>query len=80
MHDPADNVSGDNYCFSGHVHPAVQVKGKGKQTLRFPCFYFGRQQAILPAFSRFTGTYLIEPGKEEKAFAIVERELVEMGY
>ncbi len=78
-HDPADNVAGDNYSFSGHVHPAVQFRGKGKQALRFPCFYFGKKQAILPAFSRFTGTYLIEPGKEEKAFAIVEKELVEMG-
>lgn len=76
VHDPVDREDDHHYYFSGHVHPALQVKGKGKQSLRFPCFYFGRNNAILPAFSRFTGTFTLSPQKGELAFAIVENEIV----
>jgi metallophosphoesterase superfamily enzyme len=43
----------------------------GKQSLQFPCFYFGREYAILPAFGQFTGTVSIDPGVESNVFAIL---------
>jgi len=43
----------------------------GKQSLQFPCFYFGGGYAILPAFGRFTGTVSIDPGAESNVFAIL---------
>ena len=58
------------YFFCGHIHPAIHLSGTGKQSLRFPCFYFAKNYAVLPAFSRFTGTHLIDPGKNEVVFAI----------
>ena len=64
------------FVFSGHVHPGITIKGRGRQSLRFPCFYFTKQHCILPAFSRFTGTYKVEPKKDEKVFAIVEKEIL----
>jgi uncharacterized protein len=64
------------YFFSGHVHPAVSIKGLGKQSLRFPCFYFTPGFAILPAFGKFTGTYTVEPTKNEKAYAVVNNSLI----
>ncbi|MBL0181712.1 MAG: ligase-associated DNA damage response endonuclease PdeM [Chitinophagaceae bacterium] len=64
------------YIFSGHIHPAVSIKGLGKQSLRFPCFYFTENYAVLPAFGKFTGTYLIEPSKKEKAFAVVNNSVI----
>ncbi len=67
----AEDCRGD-YIFSGHIHPAVSIKGLGKQSLRFPCFYFTKTYAVLPAFGKFTGTYLIAPAAKEKAFIIVE--------
>jgi DNA ligase-associated metallophosphoesterase len=66
------------YAFSGHVHPGIIIRGKGKQALRFPCFYFTKDFCILPAFSRFTGTYPVSLKKDEKAFAVVEKEIVPM--
>jgi len=69
---PADN----EYIFSGHIHPAISIKGLGKQSLRFPCFYFTEKYAVLPAFGKFTGTYLIEPSKKEKAFAVVNNSVI----
>lgn len=67
------------YTFSGHLHPAYRLKGKGRQSLKFPCFYFRKDSCILPAFSHFTGGYPVEPEKEETVFAIVENEVMKMG-
>lgn len=60
------------YRFTGHLHPAISLKGKGKQKLRFPCYYFTNEYAVLPAFSRFTGGYKVEPSKNEQVYALVE--------
>ncbi|MFI5133219.1 MAG: ligase-associated DNA damage response endonuclease PdeM [Chitinophagales bacterium] len=67
-----------NYLFSGHIHPGIYIKGMGKQSLRFPCFYFTRQYAVLPAFSRFTGTHLIEPKKNDTVFAIADNKIIQI--
>ena len=60
------------YTISGHVHPGVVVRGLGKQSLSFPCFYFGEDYAVLPAFSRFTGTYNVRPQPGDNVFAIAD--------
>jgi DNA ligase-associated metallophosphoesterase len=64
------------YAFSGHLHPGVTIRGRGRQSLRFPCFYFTKEYCVLPAFSRFTGTYQVSPSKGENAFAIIEKDVV----
>lgn len=64
------------YSFSGHLHPGISIKGKGRQSLHFPCFYFTKKYCVLPAFSRFTGTYRVVPQEGEKAFAIIEKEII----
>jgi DNA ligase-associated metallophosphoesterase len=59
------------YFFTGHLHPGIRINGMGKQSLQFPCFYFGKDFAILPAFGRFTGTVSIDPPREANVFAIL---------
>ncbi len=68
-----DLIAGDPECyfFSGHLHPGISIRGLGKQSLRFPCFYFGKQFAVLPAFSRFTGTQAIKPKRGESVYALL---------
>lgn len=81
-HDADPETSGEKageYTFSGHIHPGVSIRGMAKQSLHFPCFYFTSTQCVLPAFSRFTGTYTIEPKKGDSVFAIVEDRLVGLG-
>jgi DNA ligase-associated metallophosphoesterase len=89
IHDINDHLNGKSnykvkphnsrsYFFSGHIHPGVRLQGSGRQSLCFPCFCFGKEYAILPAFSRFTGTAIISPGKEEQVFAIVDQQLVQL--
>ena len=74
--DTGEMPAGSQFIFSGHVHPIICIRGKGRQSLAFPCFYFNSQYCILPAFSRFTGGYKIDPEKGDKVFAIAEREII----
>lgn len=60
------------YKICGHIHPAVRLAGKGKQSVTLPCFYFGRDFGILPAFGDFTGRYIVTPGEFDFVFAIVK--------
>ena len=89
IHDITDHLGGKegfsvassavgSYFFSGHIHPGIRIQGMGKQSLCFPCFYFGKEYAVLPAFSRFTGVAMINPQAEEQVFAIVNQELIRL--
>jgi DNA ligase-associated metallophosphoesterase len=74
VHDIEDAGGGDTYYFSGHIHPGIRLTGMGRQSLRFPCFYFGAMYAILPAFGGWTGTVSIDPEPEDHVFAILRGE------
>ncbi|QEH43989.1 ligase-associated DNA damage response endonuclease PdeM [Chitinophaga sp. XS-30] len=77
VHDAADTPETlkDQYVLSGHIHPGVRLVGYGKQSLRLPCFYFGPDAAVLPAFSHFTGTYSLEPEPASAVFVIAEKKV-----
>ncbi len=68
------------YVISGHVHPGVRLVGSGRQNLTIPCFYFGEKQAILPAFGRFTGKYIIYPGSNDRVAGIADNQLITWGF
>jgi uncharacterized protein len=68
----------DSFAFSGHIHPGIRITGSGRQALHFPCFYFTQKYCVLPAFSRFTGLALIDPGPNENVFAIVENKIIQL--
>ncbi len=75
-HHPLAEVNEHQYNVCGHIHPAVRLRGKGRQSLRIPCFYFGKYQAILPAFGAFTGTARITPSKKDQVFLIAENQIL----
>ena len=70
--------SSHDYILSGHIHPAVKLRGKGRQAMKLPCFYFGREKGILPAFGKFTGTHIIEPRRGEKVYTIADSQILDM--
>lgn len=74
-HHPSETTD-DMYRISGHVHPAVRLIGKARQSLRLPCFWFGTHAAILPAFGGFTGMKTIAPLKDDTVFAVAEHEII----
>ena len=63
------------YNFSGHIHPSIRMHGKARQSLRMPCFWFGKQHGVLPAFGSFTGSKSVRPNKEDQIFAVGENEI-----
>ncbi|MCO5725100.1 ligase-associated DNA damage response endonuclease PdeM [Robiginitalea marina] len=67
-HYPMDAFEGFN--IAGHIHPAVRLKGPGKERLRLPCFFIRGRQLIVPAFGAFTGSHVLEPRKGDRAFAL----------
>lgn len=69
---PADNI---DYYFSGHIHPCISLKGLGKQSISLPCYYFTENFGVIPAFSKFTGTALIEKKSADHVFAIIPANL-----
>jgi uncharacterized protein len=62
------------YVLAGHLHPAVAV-GRGVDRLRLPCFHFGAQVGVLPAFGAFTGMHTIERAPGDRVVAIAHDEL-----
>lgn len=79
IHDAAtletDTVE-ESTIISGHLHPGIAMKGKGKQHLRFPCFYHAHPHFYLPAFSYFSGMAIIQPKKNQEVFAIVNDQIM----
>lgn len=70
IHEKPQVLPPHMFAFSGHVHPGIRLKGIGKQAVTLPCFYFSKNYCILPAFSRFTGKYLVQPHKSDEVYAI----------
>ena len=68
----------DVFTFSGHIHPGIRISGAGRQSLCLPCFYFGKEYAVLPAFSLFTGLAKISPKKGDHVFALIENTVVKL--
>ena len=54
---------------AGHVHPAVRLRGAGRDALRLPCFCMEEGLALLPAFGAFTGSHTLDaaPGRQRMA-------------
>lgn len=77
IHDMA-HCKSNLYAISGHIHPGVSIYNKVKQRLKFPCFYFRENDAILPAFSNFTGLQLIKPKENDLVFAITPTKIVKV--
>lgn len=75
-HHPIDDLPAEWYNICGHIHPAIQLRGKGRQSIKMPCFYFGKAQGILPAFGAFTGTAKILPEKGDQVWGILEGDLI----
>ncbi|CAN5145668.1 ligase-associated DNA damage response endonuclease PdeM [soil metagenome] len=62
LHHPLEGVQlerAEGYSFCGHIHPGVNLVGRGRQSLTLPCFAFGSKQVVLPSFGNFTGRVAI---------------------
>ncbi|MDB5964496.1 MAG: pdeM [Polaromonas sp.] len=67
-HHPQSHAS--HFVLAGHLHPAVSLRGPGRDHLRLPCFCFDARQAVLPAFGEFTGGWTVTPQPGLRLYAV----------
>lgn len=78
-HEPTEERVAGVYNLSGHIHPGARLLGKGRQALLLSCFYFGKDQGILPAFGSFTGLYPVRIMKGDHVYVVAEGEVIDVG-
>lgn len=66
------------FCISGHTHPGVVLRGKGKVTIKLPCFEVSERRLILPAFSEFTGLNTKRSFENAVCYGFTEKSLFEI--
>ncbi|NWB24038.1 MULTISPECIES: ligase-associated DNA damage response endonuclease PdeM [unclassified Pseudomonas] len=73
QHEPDAHAS--HHVLAGHVHPVYRLRGKGRQSLRLPCFLIGNQVSLLPAFGAFTGGHSVTQEEGSRIFVIGDQEV-----
>ena len=64
------------YAIAGHLHPAAHLVGRGRESLRLPCFYVTPGFAILPAFGAFTGMADVSPTPADRVYAVADARVI----
>ncbi|TGP47727.1 ligase-associated DNA damage response endonuclease PdeM [bacterium M00.F.Ca.ET.228.01.1.1] len=66
------------YALAGHLHPVYRVATRN-DSVRVPCFRFGPQCGVLPAFGSFTGGAR-DDGREsdERVFVVAHDKVIEV--
>ncbi len=77
-HKPFESPEDGFINLSGHIHPGIQLRGKGRQSLKLPCFYYTTNKIILPAFGSFTGTSPVTLKSDDRVFAVAEERVFEV--
>ncbi len=72
-------VSDEGYVLAGHIHPCVALHGRGMDSVRLPCFWFGERVGVLPAFGDFTGCAKVRPKRQDQVLAIADGKLLSLG-
>ena len=68
-----------HHVLAGHVHPVYRLRGKGRQSLRLPCFQIGGRISLLPAFGAFTGGHGVEQNNDRRIYVIGDHEVWPLG-
>lgn len=75
VHDP-ENIK-ENFGISGHLHPGIRIKSRGRPGITLPCYKLSNSQLVLPAFSMFTGLATEQINKNHKYFAFTDASFFE---
>jgi DNA ligase-associated metallophosphoesterase len=77
-HHPERENSG--YVLAGHIHPAISLTGLARQREKLPCFLFGEEVGLLPAFGGFTGGATVRPRRGDRVYVVAGDEVVPISY
>jgi DNA ligase-associated metallophosphoesterase len=74
-HDKTENID-CVFQFYGHTHPGIKIMGKGKQSLKLPCFAQKGNMLMLPAFGELMGLHLINRKDFIKIYPVVSNKII----
>ncbi len=70
QHEPEPHPN--HHVLAGHLHPAFRLQGRGRQSLRLPCFCIGERVSLLPAFGAFTGMLEVVAEDAQRIYVVGE--------
>ncbi len=77
-HDP-DELPSDQPGIAGHLHPGLCLTDGTRGSLRTPFFFLRHpHHLVIPAFSKFTGLNIINPGEKDGIFIPNRSEVVQL--
>lgn len=76
-HHPRRSDTG--YILAGHLHPAVRLSGAAGARERLPCFWFGTEVGVLPAFGEFTGLADVTPAPGDGVWVVAGDSVIAVG-
>ena len=68
QHEPHPHPT--HSVLAGHLHPAYRLRGRGRQSLRLPCFVLSEGISLLPSFGSFTGTMEVRSQPGQRIFVL----------
>ncbi|GAB1443807.1 ligase-associated DNA damage response endonuclease PdeM [Ignavibacteriales bacterium] len=68
------------FVICGHLHPAIRLRGTGRDSLRLGCTHFSKNMAVLQAFGSFTGTSIVRPEPGDTVFMAHDGEVFSVKY
>lgn len=68
QHEPEPHP--DLHVLAGHIHPVYRLHGRGRQSLRLPCYLLGSKVSLLPAFGAFTGGYNMDNDAGQRVYVV----------
>ncbi|GHE23293.1 ligase-associated DNA damage response endonuclease PdeM [Sphingobacterium griseoflavum] len=77
-HEPIRQLDKGIYNVVGHLHPGCEVALRGRQYYKLPCFYLEDTTLTLPAFGRWTGLYMVPKRHDNRLFAVVGNDVLEL--
>ncbi len=76
-HEPAAVPSDADVLLCGHLHPAIRFRWQHQLFDRLPSFWLHDRCLVFPAIGKFTGTHLVKPSRDDRAWIIAGMELIE---
>lgn len=58
------------HVLAGHIHPVYRLHGRGRQSLRLPCYLLGGKVSLLPAFGAFTGGFNMNNDADQRVYVV----------
>ena len=67
----------EKFYIHGHLHPSFTASGKGRGSVKLPCFCMNDQRMVLPSFGSFTGSHKISQIEYNHIYLVAEEDVIQ---